>query len=174
MEKQEFIFPVKKIAVIIVLLGVFILAYSLPFIKALIDVYNNKKVDIDVMYFVLSAFIFYGVMFLLWLIKGTEKLVFTNDYMEITKSNTIITLSKKYYYKNITEIEIRENTYQINPKIDSKLEAIVEKRRAFPFWINMGKIKFKYKGRSINIISEIKEYDALEIIKTLKQLVSKK
>jgi hypothetical protein len=103
----------------------------------------------------------------LWLFKGKETLFFENDSLGYIRTNGIITIRKKYEIKKIKNIITIEKQFKSDSFIDTKREIIKDTQRAFPFWLNMGKINFQYGNKNINILNGLDNYEMIEVCKIL-------
>ncbi len=125
----------------------------------------------------LYGYLIFGLPFAtysLWLLIGKEKILIKNDIIEITKTNGILTFRKSYDIKKIKNIETIKKKYKSDSFIDTKRENIREIRKAFPFWINMGKIKFQYENKNISIFNGLNNSEMIEVCEILKSEVEKR
>ncbi|WP_367768757.1 hypothetical protein AB3G33_09805 [Flavobacterium sp. WC2421] len=110
----------------------------------------------------------------LWLYKGKEILSIENDLIEYIRTNGIITIRKKYEIQKIKNITTKEKKFKSDSFIDTKRELIKEMQRAFPFWINMGKINFQYQEKNINILNGINNSEMSEVCELLINEIEKR
>jgi hypothetical protein len=104
----------------------------------------------------------------LWLFNGKEILFLENDLIEYVRTNGIITIRKNYEIRKIKNIVTREKQFKSDSFLDTKRELIKETQRAFPFWLNMGKIKFQYENKNINLFNGLDNHEMIEVYEILK------
>jgi hypothetical protein len=109
----------------------------------------------------------------LWLFIGKEILFIENDLIEYKRTNGIITILKNYKIEKIKNIHTKEKKFKSDSFIDTEREMIKEMQRAFPFWINMGKIKFQHQNKNINILNGLNNSEIEEVCELLKNETEK-
>jgi hypothetical protein len=85
----------------------------------------------------------------------------------LIKTNGIFTFSKKFDKNKITKITISREL--LNPKnfIEYYREIIKEHRKVFPFWINVGRIKFTYKMSAITFFNGLNDEELNSICEVI-------
>lgn len=173
-KNTEIIVPVRKYWMILFLFGIpsiiMVPLFILLIIKMIITL--NFKIHQDVYGLLLFTPIFAN--YFLWLFKGKEKLFLENDLLEHTRTNGIITIRKNYEIKKIKNILTAEKQFKSDSFIDTKRELIKETQRAFPFWLNMGKIKFQYENKNINLFNGLDNHEMIEVYEILKMEIEKR
>ncbi len=141
-----------------------VLSFVIFFIKLIITLNFNIPKDAYGILLLTPFFANYS----LWLYKGKEKLFIENDSLEYVRTNGIITIRKNYEIKKIKNLIKAEKQFKSDSFIDTQRELIKETQRAFPFWLKMGKIKFQYENKNINILNVLDNYEMNEVFEILK------
>lgn len=101
----------------------------------------------------------------MWFNFGYEKIIFTNDRLEVIKSNRIFTRKKIVNICEIKSVEIRKD----NLNIIEGVQYIREMRRAMFFWRKMGKIILKTNNSKLTILNGLQKNE----ITKMKKLIEK-
>lgn len=161
-EKVEITVPVKKYYSHIFVFGLGgIISISICFFVLIKSLIISHQVKFEIIGGIILGFTL--INYALWLLIGKEKMLIEINSIVITKTNKLLTLSKTYEINKITKIKKREKQYESDSFLDVRRERIKEKQRAFPFWINMGRISFSYKTNGITVFSGLKDSE-LEIV----------
>ena len=95
----------------------------------------------------------------MWFIFGYEKIIFTNNRLEIIKSNRIFSRKKVLNLCEINSVEIRKD----NPNILEGVHYISEMRRAMFFWRKMGRIILKTKNSKLTILNGLPKNEVVKM-----------
>lgn len=173
-KNTEIIVPVTKYWMLLFLFGVssiiMVPLFILLIIKMIITL--NFNIDQEVCGLLLFTPIFAN--YFLWIYRGKEKLFIENDLLEHIRTNGIITIRKNYEIKKIKNIITAEKQFKSDSFIDTKRELIKETQRAFPLWLNMGKIKFQYENKNISLFNGLNTYEMFEVCEVLKMEIEKR
>jgi hypothetical protein len=95
----------------------------------------------------------------MWFNFGFEKIIFTNDRLEIIKSNRIFARKKIVNLCEIKSVEIRKD----NPNILEGVQYISEMRRSMFFWRKMGKIILKTNKPKLTILNGLPKDEVVKM-----------
>lgn len=122
----------------------------------------------------LASLVFFLIfsMYFLWFLIGKEIVLVSNGVLKLVKTNGIITFSQNLKINEIRNVSVAEKKNKSDSFIDRKKDRIREKRRAFPFWISMGKLKINYKKneklKSLTFFNGIDNSEIDKVIAALK------
>lgn len=139
-----------------------VIYFLLLFSHIIAYILDDVEFRFEVLFSLLAAAIFF--CYAMWFAFGTETIVFYPDAFEVIKSNKLFSVKKRYLVSDVRNLRIRERMYSINWG-----ERIREKRKAFPFWIRMGRIHFDLPDRSVTILNGLPDDEAMEFLKLFKK-----
>jgi hypothetical protein len=95
----------------------------------------------------------------MWFNFGFEKIIFTNDRLELIKSNRIFARKKIVNLCEIKSVEIRKD----NLNILEGVQYISEMRRSMFFWRKMGKIILKTNKSKLTILNGLPKDEVVKM-----------
>ena len=95
----------------------------------------------------------------MWFNFGFEKIIFTNNRLEIIKSNRIFSIKKTI---NICEAEVFVTIKNKRNTVESLL-GMNEMRRAMYFWWKMGQLILKTKNKKLTILNGLQENEVVKM-----------
>ncbi len=162
--KIEFTVPIKRYFQLIFVFGGATFVMSIQLMVVIFEIIFDPN-----LYFqkeMLGVLIVYAPFFMytMWLMFGYEKIIIDNETVELIKSNRIITKKKTIKLSEIKSIKVSEKIFNSNKLIDVIRERLLEKIRAFPFWIRMGQLKFQLQYKEITFFNGL-SYSEIPIMK---------
>jgi len=165
--------PVKHYPFLIVFAALVNIMYSMAFINRISMIFTGKQ-DIDASFLFFPVLLYFTIMIFLWLLKGTEELIFHSDYLEVIRSNGMLRFRRKFSYAKISHITLVDKRYRGNEWVDTKRQAIAEQQQAVMFWNRMGRIEFTYNNRSISVLNGLHKRDEESMLNFIRDEVQKR
>ncbi|MFK7772111.1 MAG: hypothetical protein AB8F94_08220 [Saprospiraceae bacterium] len=168
-ESLEIKVPIRKYWIPMFLCGASAIVFSISVILFFlllakkIIVGDSLGIPIELYAHILLCPIFLNLA--MWFNFGYEKIIFTNDRLELIKSNRIFYRKKKFNVSEINSVEIRKD----NPNILERVQYIREMRRAVFFWRKMGRIILKTNKSKLTILNGLPRGEVVQ----MKQLIEK-
>lgn len=165
--------PVKHYPFLIVFVALVTITYSMAFISRASMIFTGKQgIDASMLFF--PVVLYFTIMLLLWLLRGTEELIFHGDYLEVIRSNGILRFRRKFSYAKISRIALVTQRYEGNKWVDTKRQAIAEQQQAVMFWNRMGRIEFTYNNRNISVLNGLNKRDEQSMLNFIRDEVQKR
>ncbi len=154
----KYIIPINKYYHAVLVSFVFMLVSFLSIVNSVQILLSDSNIFPPTFFVDVAVFLFFSNSFL-WYLFGVETLCYSKETIIITKSNRLITIKRR----------IKISSYEsasINP-VESKIQNVVyfsSKFRAFPFWLQMGKVTINRNNKSFTAFNGLSDLECVALI----------